>query len=77
MKVNDPEMSAKVVYSLMLSLGDELGRTILDADEFTPGQKTRTICTIHDRYRKSIYRCDRTHPGSSKRIDRSYPGADA
>jgi AcrR family transcriptional regulator len=39
MKVNDPEMSAKVVYSLMLSLGDELGRTILDADNSHPDTK--------------------------------------
>jgi AcrR family transcriptional regulator len=39
MKVNDPEMSAKVVYSLMLSLGDELGRTILDAENSHPGKK--------------------------------------
>ncbi len=38
MKVNNPEMSAKVVYSLMLSLGDELGRTILDVENSPPGR---------------------------------------
>ncbi len=29
MQVENPEMAAKVVYSLMISLGDELGKTIL------------------------------------------------
>lgn len=61
MKVNDPEISAKVVYSLMLSLGDELGRTILDADNSRPDKK-------REQYAQSMIATARAFTNAIERI---------
>ncbi len=60
MQVEDPVMAAKVVYSLMLSLGDELGRAILNSVEPNPQlsreQYTQFMISVTRAYTDAIER---------------------
>jgi AcrR family transcriptional regulator len=61
MQVEDPAMGAKVVYSLMLSLGDELGTAILSLDDPT---HTRT----RDQLAESMIAANRAYTNAMERI---------
>jgi AcrR family transcriptional regulator len=61
MQVEDPEMAAKVIYSLMISLGDELGNTILSTDDTN---ETRT----RDQLAESMIAANRAYTDAMERI---------
>jgi AcrR family transcriptional regulator len=61
MKVENPEMAAKAVYSLMLSLGDELGKTILAVEE--PDQENQ-----RDQFKESMIAVTQAYTVAIERI---------
>jgi AcrR family transcriptional regulator len=61
MKVENPEMAAKVVYSLMLGLGDELGKTILAVGE--PDRKNP-----RDQFAESMFAVTQAYTDAIERI---------
>jgi AcrR family transcriptional regulator len=68
MKVVDPQTTAKVVYSLMISLGENLGNVILSSDQ--PGSKQsilesiKTMLDTTQAYTKAIERVLGVQEGS-------------
>jgi AcrR family transcriptional regulator len=72
MQVDDPDMAAKVVYSIMLNLGEELGRNILAAEEphqtRTPKQFADSMLAANRAYTRAIERILGMSDGSFKLI---------